>query len=51
MAGLVSVWEFFGSGGRVIPGGVWGLGGQYGLSSQCGHVSGLHGDTIEEALR
>jgi len=30
---------------RVIPGGVWGLSGQY------GHVTGLHGDTIVEAFR
>jgi len=51
MAGLASVWEFCSDGVvRVIPGGVWGLGGQYGLSGQCGHVTGLHGDTFEEAF-
>ena len=51
MAGLVPVWEFSVAVVRVIPGGVWGLGGQYGLSNRYGHVTGLHGDTIEEALR
>jgi len=34
MAGLVPVWEFSVVVERVIPGGVWGLGGQYGLSGQ-----------------
>jgi len=41
----VPVWEFSVAVVRVIPGGVWGLSGQY------GHVTGLHGDAIVEALR
>ena len=50
MAGSVPIWEFCSDGVRVIPRGVWGLGGQYGLSGWCGHVTGLHGDTFEGAF-
>jgi len=36
----MSLWEFCSGGVRVIPGGVWRLGGQYGLSGWCGHLTG-----------
>ena len=51
MAGLVPVWEFSVAVVGVIPGGVLGLVGQYGLSGRSGHVTGLHRDAFEEALR